>query len=92
MHTQTKPMLTAELEHNMPALDSREGAEALRLADEIVELSAIAERAASRARMARARRETAIARLPEWMKELWRQTTGTNHTIERAGLCLASRN
>lgn len=92
MHTQTKPMLTAELEHRAPTLDSREGAEAMRLADEIVELSAIAEGDAARARMAWARREAAIARLPEWMKELWGQTTGTNHTIERAGLCLASRN
>jgi hypothetical protein len=92
MQTQTKPMLTAELEHQVPALDSYERAEAMRLADEIVELSAIAERAAAKARVARARREAAIAQLPEWMKEIWRQTTGTNHTIERAGLCLASRN
>jgi len=76
----------------VPALDSHERAEAMRMADEIVRLSAIADNSAAKARMAQARREVAIARLPDWMKELWRQTTGTNPTIERAGLCLASRN
>ena len=85
MKTSTKPVVSRELAANVPALHSHEGIEAMRIADEIVRLSVATDKAAAKARAARARYDSAIARLPGWMKSVLQQNTGTNPTTERAG-------